>query len=275
MKVLGISTSRRKWGNTDLIVGAALKGARDEGAEILLARPADWELKPCNGCMRCVFQSRDCVIDDRLKELYQALRWADAVILGAPTYVLLPNSVQKLIQDRLIELGRSGEMAGKPGMAVVTAGVPAWEGFALPMASLALQFLGMKVIDRFVGNAQGPGEILDNETALKRAERGGRALGRGETAYLGEPGLCPICELDLVTVKDGGKARCEVCGVEGVMEGGRLKPAPGQKSRLTREMVDHHFNERVLPSGPAFKARVKEYLARAAEFRKDIEECVI
>lgn len=275
MKVLGISTSRRKWGNTDLLVGAALKGARAEGAEILLARPAHWDLKPCNGCMRCVFQGRDCVIEDRFDELYRALRWADAVILGSPTYVLLPNSVQKVIQDRLIQMGRSHEMAGKTGMAMVTAGVPAWEGFSLTIASLALQFLGMKMVDHFVGNGQGPGEILDNEAALKRAERGGRALGRGERAYLGEPGICPVCELNLVTVRDGGQGHCEVCDLEGEIRGGRLIPAPGAKARMAREMVDHHFNERVLPSGPVFKARVKEYLARAAEFRADLEECVI
>ena len=271
MNVLGISTSRRKWGNTDLLVATALKGAKAEGAETRLLRPADWNLKPCNGCMRCVFSGRDCVIDDRLTELYEGMRWADAVVLGAPTYVLSPNSVQKNIQDRLIQMGRSGEMAGKPGLALATAGVPEWEGFALPLLAMQIHFLGMALVDRFVGLAQGPGEILDNGAALLRAERGGRALGRGETEYLGEPSACPVCRLDLVTSDGGGGGRCLVCGVKGELAEGRLIPGEGEKSRLSREMVDHHFNERVLPSGPRFKARVREYVARVAEIRKDFE----
>lgn len=269
MKVLGISTSRRAWGNTDLLVAAALKGAKAEGAEVRLLRVADLELKPCNGCMRCVFQGRDCVIPDRMSELYEALRWAEGYVFGAPTYVLLPNSVQKTIQDRLIQLSRAGELSGRPGMAVVTAGVAEWEGFALPLISMSLQFLGLTVVDRFVGRGQGPGEILDDKAALVRAERGGRAIARGEKAYLGEPGVCPLCELDLVTSKDGREFFCEVCSVKGTLENGRLKPNSGSLSRTSREMVAHHFNERVLPSGPRFKEKVKDYLARIAEFKND------
>ena len=272
MKILGISTSRRKWGNTDLLVASVLKAGAMEGAEVKLLRPADLDLKPCNGCMRCVFKGCDCVIEDRFSEVYEALRWADAVVLGAPTYVLTPNSVQKNVQDRLIQLGRSHEMRGKLGLCVVTAGIPAWEGFALELATQQLLFLGIKVIDRFVGHAQGPGEILDDAAALGRAARGGRALAKGEGAYLGEPGICPVCNLDLVTVAPGGRGRCQICDIEGEIHNGRLTPPVGALSRLERAMVDHHFNERVLPSGPRFKERVKEYLTRTAEFRRGFEE---
>lgn len=271
MKILGISTSRRKWGNTDLIVAQVLKGAKAEGAEVRLIRPADLDLAPCNGCMRCVFQSRDCVIPDRFGELYQVLRWADSVVFGAPTYVLAPNSVQKNVQDRLIELGKSHEMRGKSAVALVTAGVPAWEGLSLALTAQQAHFLGMTLVDRFVAHAQGPGEVLENESAMSRAHQAGRALGRGETAYLGEPGLCPLCTLDVVKPEGKGRGRCMICDVGGALDGGAFTPDANAKPRYAKEMIDHHFNERVLPSGPKFKENVRHYLGLIADFKKDFE----
>jgi len=43
MKILGISCSRRPWGNTDILVHHALKGASFEGAEIRFLRLTDLE----------------------------------------------------------------------------------------------------------------------------------------------------------------------------------------------------------------------------------------
>ena len=173
MKVLGLATSVRKWGNTDLLVHAALNAARAEGAETRMIRVADLELKPCNGCMACVFKQVDCVIPDRLGELLEAMRWADALVLGAPTYILGANGVLRNLQDRMIGLGQTRELAGKTGIALAPAGIPGWEPFVLQQVSQLLLFAGMKVVDQFVGYGQGPGEILDSEKAMTRAARGG------------------------------------------------------------------------------------------------------
>lgn len=273
MKVLGISTSRRKWGNTDIVVYAALKAAAAQGAEIKLLRPAELEIKPCNGCMRCVFQQRDCVIPDRFGEINEALRWADAIVLGAPTYVLAPNSIQKNLQDRLIRMGQSHEMRGKTGVAIATAGVRGWEALALPLLTQNLLFMGIDVVDRFVAKAQGPGEVLDNTEALARAARAGSALGRGEKSYLGEPGHCPVCNLDVVTVDGPGRGACKICEIGGTVDArGVFTPDAGARARHSKEAIDHHFNENVLPSGPRFMEKVRDYRARTAEFHKGFED---
>ena len=56
MRILGIVGSRRKLGNTEIMVKEALKGARKEGADIALLRMSDLYIRECNGCEACVIK---------------------------------------------------------------------------------------------------------------------------------------------------------------------------------------------------------------------------
>lgn len=273
MNILGISASARAWGNTDLLVHHALRGAEAEGAQGRFLRLTDLDLGPCKGCMACVFKGVDCVQPDRLPELLEAWRWADAVVLGSPTYVLGATGAVKNLQDRLIRFGIAREFAGKPGVALSAAGVPGWEPFALAQLSLTFLFLGMPVVEQLVGYGQGPGEVLDDEAACRRARKAGGALARGETAYRGDPGACPVCRLDLVAGAPDGSARCTLCDLPGSWEhgeGGRrvFRPEPGAEPRWSELSMRHHFVAKILPSGPRFKARLKEIRARVEAFRE-------
>jgi len=272
MNVLGISASCRAWGNTDVLVHLALRGAAEEGAETRFLRLPDLELGPCRGCMACVFKDRDCVQQDRLGEFLDAMRWAGAVVLGSPTYVLGATGQIKNLQDRMIRFGMRREFRGKPGLAVAAAGVPGWDPLVLSQVSLLFLFLGMPLVDRFVGYAQGPGEIFDDARACERALEGGRALGRGDAAYRGEPGTCPVCHLDLVTVRPDGSGYCTLCDLPGAWverEGSRVfRPAEGAEPRWSEAVMRHHFEERILPSGPRFRRRLKGLRARLERFRE-------
>lgn len=53
MKILGLSCSPRKSGNTELLLAQALKAAAEEGAETELFQTASREIKPCDGCASC------------------------------------------------------------------------------------------------------------------------------------------------------------------------------------------------------------------------------
>ena len=274
MRVLGVSTSTREWGNTDLLVRHALEGARGRGAETRFLRLASLELKPCRGCMSCVFKDRDCVIGDRLAEFLEALRWADSLALGSPAYVLGANAPLKNLQDRLIRFGIRREFVGKPGLALAAAGVPGWVPYSLPQVSLTFLFLGMPVVDQFVGFAQGPGEIFFDEGALARARRGGEALASGAADYLGEPGACPVCHFDLVTTRADGSAFCPLCDLPGRWgdAGGRpaLLPEAGAEPRWSEASMREHFAGKILPSGPRFKARLGEIKERQEAFRREV-----
>ena len=296
MHVLGISASSRRWGNTDLLVHHVLAGARRVGAETSVVRLADVELAPCTGCMRCVFGDRDCVIDDGYHDVLLAMRGADAIVLGSPVYLLGAATLVKLLHERLLRFATSArEFVGRPGVAVAAAGRPGYEPFALPQIATVFLSLGMPVVDQFVGYGQGPGEVLGDEAARARATAAGAALARGDVAFRGEPGTCPSCHFDLVSLEAGGKGRCPLCGLPGIWESGggatgdhapgesaevagaldapRFVFDPGAQSRWAEEPVHNHFYESLLPSRDRFREHRDEIRARVdalrAEFLKN------
>ncbi len=271
MRVLGLGGSCRSWGNTEILVRTALHGAAQEGAETRFLNLAELRLEPCTGCMACVFQDRDCVLEDRYPELLAGFRWADGVVLGSPAYVLGATGAVKNLHDRMIRCGASREFAGKPGLALVAAGVPGWEPFSLAQVAMLFLFLGMPVVDQFVGYAQGPGEILDDAPLCERARAAGAALARGDTGYRGAPGSCPVCRLDLVTPTGDGNARCLLCDLEGRWADG-LVPAAGALPRWAEARMREHFVDKVLASGPRFRARRKELRARVRGLRAALED---
>ncbi len=271
MKVLGLSASYRAWGNTDLLVQHALRGAEREGAETRFLRLADLALRPCTGCMACVFKGRDCRLEDDYPRVLEAMRWADAIALGSPTYVLGAAGVVKTLQDRLIRFGVAREFVGKLGLSLAAAGVRTWEPYALPQISLTFLFLGMPLVDQFIGYGQGPGEIFWDPDSLTRATEAGAALGRGDRTYRGEGGACPVCHFDLVTARPNGQGHCPLCDLPGRWhqegEALRFEPEPTAEPRWSEASVRHHFEGRVLPSGPRFKSRLPEIRRLMTEFR--------
>jgi multimeric flavodoxin WrbA len=224
---------------------------------------ADIELKFCKGCMACVFKDCPCVIDDGIHLLVEEMRGADAIVFGSPVYVLGANGLVKIVQERLVRFGTiSRDFAGKPALVVASAGVRGWEQFALPQLATTCLFLGMRVVDQFVGYGQGPGEIFWDEKALARAAEGGAALGRGETGYRGSPGACPACHFDLVSVNVDGTGCCQLCDLHGSWvksdEAVTFQPHPQAEPRWSELRRRHHVYDVVLPSGPRFRSRITD-----------------
>jgi multimeric flavodoxin WrbA len=100
MRVLGISGSPRKGGNTDIIIQEALKAAEGEGADTRLIRLSDYKLEPCNACGTCQ-KTKNCVIDDGAEKIYQEIAKADGVILGCPSYFQGVTAQMKTFIDRI------------------------------------------------------------------------------------------------------------------------------------------------------------------------------
>ena len=69
MKILGLVGSYRRLGNTEVLVKEALMEAQRLGAEVDILRLTDLEIKPCKGCMACVFKQEECRIQDEWRVL--------------------------------------------------------------------------------------------------------------------------------------------------------------------------------------------------------------
>ena len=100
MKIIGFVGSSRKNGSTAWTVNKILEGARQAGAETQAWYSSETDIKPCIGCRKCVEKDR-CVIDDDMQQIYNALKQADAVVLGSPIYMGQMSGQTKVFTDRL------------------------------------------------------------------------------------------------------------------------------------------------------------------------------
>ena len=100
MKIIGFIGSPRKEGNTAWAVNKILEGAKEQGAETGAWYFSDLDISPCKACLGCVKSDR-CVINDDMQKIYDALKEADALILGSPVYMGQMSAQAKIFTDRL------------------------------------------------------------------------------------------------------------------------------------------------------------------------------
>jgi multimeric flavodoxin WrbA len=122
MKILGLSFSPRKQGNTELLMDRVFTGASSQGAQTELYRIADRDIKPCDGCGAC-FGTGECPIKDDMQELCDKMLDADGIIFGTPVYFYNMTAQGKAAIDRTIVLhGPGRSLANKVGGIVVVGG---------------------------------------------------------------------------------------------------------------------------------------------------------
>ena len=100
MKVIGYNASPHRNGNTAWTVAQILEGAKESGASVEIRHAGDLDIHPCRGCLGCV-KNNKCSLDDDMQKIYGALKYADALVLGAPIYMGQMSAQAKLFTDRL------------------------------------------------------------------------------------------------------------------------------------------------------------------------------
>jgi multimeric flavodoxin WrbA len=123
MKVVGVSGSARKGGNTAMLLEAAFAPLRAAGIECELLEVAGKEVRGCTACRKC-FEAKDRQCHGRRdfgNEVITALGDADGILLGSPTYFADLSSELKAIVDRTgyVSMANGGMLARKVGAAVV------------------------------------------------------------------------------------------------------------------------------------------------------------
>lgn len=85
MKVLAISGSPRKGGNTDTILGVAIDVLENKGIETEFISLAGKNILPCTACMACTKEPQ-CVLKDDFDPIFRAMLDSDGLIIGSPVY---------------------------------------------------------------------------------------------------------------------------------------------------------------------------------------------
>lgn len=86
MKVLAISGSARKDGNTAIIIGKVFEELNAAGIDTELIQLAGSIIEPCKACWACGGQNSCVHKKDIFREVYEKMHEADGIILGSPVY---------------------------------------------------------------------------------------------------------------------------------------------------------------------------------------------
>ncbi|MDD5399366.1 MAG: flavodoxin family protein [Dehalococcoidia bacterium] len=100
MKLLCISGSPRRGGNTDRLLNEAIIGAAGMGAQIKHIVLADLDIAPCAHCDGCIQTGGRCVIEDDMQQIHADIREYDRFILASPIYFMGLTAQVKAMIDR-------------------------------------------------------------------------------------------------------------------------------------------------------------------------------
>ena len=99
-KILGISGSPRRGGNTEILLDRALEGASRAGAIAEKIILNELYLTPCQGCYDRCGKKGACVVKDDMRLIYRKLDEADALVIASPIYFGSVSAQLKIMIDR-------------------------------------------------------------------------------------------------------------------------------------------------------------------------------
>ncbi len=273
MKVVGISASRRQWGNCDCSVKTLLLGCREAGAEIEFYRLTDFKILQCKGCFDCVKEGR-CSLEDDLYRLLEIVASCDCLVIASPVYFLLPPSGVIALLDRLLVAPRyfSGERE-KPSVTITLMGNRRWRGLCEPILNFVVSLMGFEVTASFGFVAEGPGSILLNRHAVQRLTLAGNALAKGGSikGASGES-KCPVCRSDFFRIEEN-EIRCPICG-KCKAEKQLSRKLGSKEESLTwgLKWLESHIDGWISPSIERYATRRRKILTKVRELKEKYED---
>jgi multimeric flavodoxin WrbA len=283
-RILGLGCGQPN-GSAEILLKAALRAAEDTGAQVELVRLDELRL-PSGGA--------EAAEPDDAWWLWEHLVECDGLIVSTPIIsrtvaarlkllidrLLGPNADAAII-DGLLELRRQGrdpavpfrvdERVLKPRvagfLAVGGSLTSQWKTLVLPIMHTTTFSMHMAVVDQvqFEGAGTPRSVVLDNAALDRAAQLGCNVAGQLGTPfqaarYLGPPGLCPMCHLDVI-VLHGADVECATCGARG-----RLEPDPKVTwTDLTTSVIS-------MDEKRAHAAEIQQTAARHHELREQIDQ---
>ncbi len=174
MKVLGISCSMRKGGNSEVLVSEALAAAAKCGAETELITLAEKRISPCEGCYACA-KTGECRIQDDVQPIHRSMLGADGIIFATPVYFFFAAGQTKTLLDRCHALYINSRLANKVGGIISVASsmgnTGVWHQF-----NAFFSTNHMLAADLVYGYGRNRGEVKKDRHAMQAARELGREV---------------------------------------------------------------------------------------------------
>ncbi len=172
-KVLILSGSPRKDGNSDMLCNEFMRGAAESGNEVEKIRVAEKKIGFCTGCYACR-NTGVCAIKDDMAEVMQKLIDADVIVLASPVYFYSIDAQLKALIDRTV--CRWTEVKDKEFYYIMTAadnGIESMETTLACFRGYADCVEGAKEMGVIYGTGvYEKGEIKDKKAMLEAYEMG-------------------------------------------------------------------------------------------------------
>ncbi len=255
--VLGVIGSPRRMGNCEQLV-KEIAARLPEAPSLKMVRLVEKDIRPCKACYRCL--TGECPIKDDFAAVLGEILAADGVIVAAPAYLHGTHSSIQRFLDRGLHFWRHVDaLAGKPAVAVATAGMEDAEGFALMGVENFIRASGMTLKGRALVRAALPGEALLSDE--------GTAAAAGLAAALFAPGAyrppvpaCTECGGTYFEFRGGNRVYCLMCGGKGTVS------ADGAGVRIETRPPAHTWR------GPeAMKAHGEWLIGMKEKYRRERE----
>lgn len=101
-KVLILSGSPRKEGNSDILCDEFSRGATEAGNMVEKIRVAEKNIGYCRACYYCRDHRGECVVRDDMAEVLQKMIDADVIVLASPVYFYSVDAQLKALIDRTV-----------------------------------------------------------------------------------------------------------------------------------------------------------------------------
>ncbi len=103
MKILVITGSPRKNGNSNTLAENFIKGAKEKGHNVVRFDSAFKNVHPCIACNKCGMNG-DCVFNDDFKEVKDNIIDSDMVVFATPMYYFGISTQLKAVIDRFYSI---------------------------------------------------------------------------------------------------------------------------------------------------------------------------
>jgi multimeric flavodoxin WrbA len=179
-KILVLSGSPKKDGNTATLVDWFTEGCRSKGGQVEVVHTAYLKYKStgCTSCRSCQKQEKyECVVDDEAKPVLAKMAEVDVIVMATPLYFFGPSAQLKLVFDRMFSLYKWDNEAatmetplkGKTFVLIASAFEDVGlDALAKPFA-LTAEYTSMKFESLLVANAGVSGEIKNKSGIREKA----------------------------------------------------------------------------------------------------------
>lgn len=101
-KILILSGSPRKGGNSDTLCDQFMHGAEEVGHAVEKIWVQGKRVAPCLACYYCKDHVGECAIKDDMKEILDKMLAADVIVLSSPVYFYSISAQLKAVIDRTV-----------------------------------------------------------------------------------------------------------------------------------------------------------------------------